>query len=179
MRRADWIGMVILTGSLIALLYGITSGGVLHAWNSGAVIASVAVGLSGTVVFSVYEELWAKEPVIPLRIFKSRTAGSAYVGAFSLGFVLWAMQYYLILYVSSLTLIAAEQQSDHWNTVSCYKRTFLTGSWSMYPPGNTLRSCFCRRWRLHYLKTAEIPNCQLRLVAIGHTWLLAHDSTKD
>ncbi|KAH7387011.1 major facilitator superfamily domain-containing protein [Phaeosphaeria sp. MPI-PUGE-AT-0046c] len=98
LRRADWIGMVILTGSLIALLYGITSGGVLHAWKSGTVIASIAVGLSGTVVFSVHEGLWAKEPVIPLRIFKSRTAGSAYVGAFSLGFVLWAMQYYLILY---------------------------------------------------------------------------------
>lgn len=105
--------MVILTGSLIALLYGITSGGVLHAWNSGAVIASIAVGLSGTVLFLVHEELWAKNPIIPSRIFKNRTAGSAYVGAFILGFVLWAMQYYLILYVSYLTLIAAEQQSDY------------------------------------------------------------------
>lgn len=39
--------------------------------------------------------------MIPLRIFKNRTAGAAYVSAFVLGFVLWAMQYYLILYVGS------------------------------------------------------------------------------
>jgi hypothetical protein len=113
LRRADWVGILVLTGSLIALLYGITSGGVLHAWNSGAVIASIVVGLSGTAVFLIYEERWAEEPMIPSRIFKSRTAGAAYVGTFVLGFVLWAMQYYLILYVSSLSFITAGKQPNH------------------------------------------------------------------
>jgi hypothetical protein len=109
LRRADWAGMLILTVSLIAMLYGITSGGVIHAWSSGAVIACIAVGLSGIVLFTLHEALWAKEPIIPLRIFKNRTAGSAYTGAFILGFVLWAMQYYLILYVSSVTILPVEQ----------------------------------------------------------------------
>jgi hypothetical protein len=179
LRRADWVGIVVLTGSLIALLYGITSGGVLHAWSSGAVIASIVVGLSGIAVFSVYEELWAKEPIIPLRIFKNRTAGVAYVGTFVLGFVLWAMQYYLILYVSSPTFTAVRQQSDHLNTVSCHKRTFPARIWSIYPSGNTLYTCVCCRWRLHYLKAAEVSNCQLCLMAFGDSWLLTHDSTKD
>jgi hypothetical protein len=89
LKRADWTGIFLLTGSLISLLYGITSGGVLHDWDSGAVIASIVVGFCGTAVFLVYEEFWAKEPMIPLRIFKNRTAGAAYVSTFVLGFVLW------------------------------------------------------------------------------------------
>ena len=99
LKRVDWTGIFILTGSLISLLYGITSGGVLHSWGSAAVIASTAIGLCGTAVFLIYESRFAREPMIPLRIFSNRTASAAYVSSFVLGFVLWAMQYYLILYV--------------------------------------------------------------------------------
>lgn len=126
---------MILTGSLIALLYGITSGGVLHAWSSGAVIASIVVGLCGTTVFSVYEEFWAKEPMIPLRIFKNPTAGAAYVSAFVLGFVLWAMQYYLILYVSSLTITTGIQRSDHLKQFLVTREHSLVGSGVSILPG--------------------------------------------
>jgi len=92
--------MVILTGSLISILYGVTSGGVLHAWNSSAIITSIIVGSVGTAVFIIFEAKFAAAPMIPLRIFTNRTAGAAYTSSFVLGFVLWAMQYYLILYVS-------------------------------------------------------------------------------
>jgi hypothetical protein len=91
--------MAIITGSFIALLFGITSGGVIHPWKSGAVIASIVAGACGTVVFAVYEEYGTNEPMIPLRIFKSRTAAAAFISTFVLGFVLWAMEYYFLLYV--------------------------------------------------------------------------------
>jgi succinate dehydrogenase/fumarate reductase cytochrome b subunit len=81
LKRVDWGGIVILTGSLISLLYGVL----------------------GTIVFLFYEWKIGAEPMIPLRIFGNRTAGSAYVSCFVLGFVLWAMQYYLILYVSKVS----------------------------------------------------------------------------
>lgn len=112
LRKADWTGITILTGSLISLLYGVTSGGVLHPWNSAAVIASIFVGLSGTVTFLLYEDFFAKKPMIPLRIFKNRSAAAAYVSAFVLGFVLWAMQYYLILYVRTSYLTSQAQNTD-------------------------------------------------------------------
>lgn len=98
--RVDWLGAFVLTGSLISLLYGVSSGGVLYAWNSTAVITTIVIGLFGIGLFAFYEDKFAKEPMIPLRIFGSRTAGAAYLSSFVLGFVLWAMQYYLILYVS-------------------------------------------------------------------------------
>lgn len=97
--KVDWIGMVTLTGSLISLLYGVTSGGVLQPWKSASVISTIVLGVLGTAVFVLYEHYFATEPMIPLRIFSNRTAGAAYFSSFVLGFVLWAMQYYLILYV--------------------------------------------------------------------------------
>ncbi|EPE33260.1 MFS general substrate transporter [Glarea lozoyensis ATCC 20868] len=98
LKRVDWVGVVVLTGSLISLLYGITSGGVIHPWDSGRVIASIVIAAFGLTVFLFYEHKYAKEPMIPLRIFASRTAAAAFVASFSLGFDLWAMQYYLIQY---------------------------------------------------------------------------------
>jgi hypothetical protein len=111
LKRVDWVGVVVLTGSLIALLYGITSGGVIHSWDSGAVIASIVIASFGLVLFLFYEHKYAKEPMIPLRIFASRTAAAAFVASFSLGFDLWAMQYYLIQYVSSLSYNSAGTQT--------------------------------------------------------------------
>ncbi|CAG8949011.1 hypothetical protein HYFRA_00002139 [Hymenoscyphus fraxineus] len=98
LKRKDWIGITVLTGSLISLLYGVTSGGVLHPWNSVSVILSIAIGVIGVTFFVFYEQKFAKEPMIPLRIFASRTAGVSYLSSFCLGFVLWATQYYLIQY---------------------------------------------------------------------------------
>lgn len=102
LRRVDWTGMFILTASLISLLYGVTSGGVLQPWNSAAVVSTIVIGALGTAGFLLYEEYFAKEPMVPLRIFSNRTSGAAYISSFILGFVLWAMQYYLILYVRQL-----------------------------------------------------------------------------
>ncbi|KAN0092489.1 MFS general substrate transporter [Hyaloscypha variabilis] len=98
LRQVDWTGMLILTASLISLLYGVTSGGVLQPWDSAVVIFTIVIGTCGITCFLLYEAYFAKEPMIPLRIFSSRTAGAAYISSFILGFVLWAMQYYLILY---------------------------------------------------------------------------------
>ncbi|KAE9366460.1 MFS general substrate transporter, partial [Stipitochalara longipes BDJ] len=98
LRRVDWTGMFMLTTSLISLLYGVTSGGVLQPWNSAAVVSTIVIGALGSTGFLLYEAYLAKEPMVPLRIFSNRTAGAAYISSFILGFVLWAMQYYLILY---------------------------------------------------------------------------------
>jgi MFS family permease len=99
LARVDWTGIFLLTSSLISLLYGMTSGGVLHQWDSAQVISSTVIGVIGISLFLFYENRFPNHPMIPLRIFANRTAGAAYFSSFVLGFVLWAMQYYLIQYV--------------------------------------------------------------------------------
>jgi hypothetical protein len=98
--KIDWIGLGILTGSLGAVLFGITSGDVLFPWGSAKIIAPLVVGSLGLVVFVLYEHKIASNPVVPLRIFATQTAASGYYITFVQALILWAIAYYLILYVS-------------------------------------------------------------------------------
>lgn len=169
-----------MTSSLISLLYGITSGGVLHSWNSAAVITSIVIGTCGTAVFLLYEELFAKEPMIPLRIFKNRSAAAAYVSAFVLGFVLWAMQYYLILYVRAHLLISERQQvlTVH-SKVLRHSTPFTFGIGRCYPPRYAVRPHRRCRRRIYHLQTAAIPYRQLDLVAFGDSWVRIDDTVEN
>lgn len=98
-RDLDWIGLVVLVGSSIALLYGITTGGVLHSWLSAQTIVPLVIGVLGIAAFVVFEGRWARNPLMPLRIFSRRTAAAGYASTFFHGFIVWAMSYLLILYV--------------------------------------------------------------------------------
>jgi hypothetical protein len=99
LQRFDWGGILILTGSLIGLLYGVSGGGVLHSWNSVNILCALVFGAVGIAVFALYEIGVAPHPMMPMRIFYNRTAASALLSSMVNGVILWAMIYYLILYV--------------------------------------------------------------------------------
>ncbi|KAH8816680.1 MFS multidrug transporter [Xylogone sp. PMI_703] len=97
-KGIDWVGVVILSGSLVGVLYGITGGNVLYPWDSPRIIVPLIVGGLGVLLFVYYEHRWATDPIIPLRLFSSRTAASGYYITFIHAVVLWSIAYYLILY---------------------------------------------------------------------------------
>ncbi|KAF2263055.1 MFS general substrate transporter, partial [Lojkania enalia] len=97
--KIDYLGAIILTPSLVALLYGITGGGgVLFAWSHPRIICALVIGAIGVVITIVCELKFAKYPMIPPIIFQDLTAVSGYFSAWIHGIVLWALAYYLILY---------------------------------------------------------------------------------
>ncbi|KAF1997494.1 MFS general substrate transporter [Amniculicola lignicola CBS 123094] len=98
LKKIDWIGIVMLTGPCLGLLYGITSGNIVFSWTSPQILSAVIIGILGIAGFFAYEAKIPKLPMIPVRIFMNRTSNGAYFCSFMMGFVLWAMQYYLILY---------------------------------------------------------------------------------
>ncbi|KAF2636610.1 MFS general substrate transporter [Massarina eburnea CBS 473.64] len=71
----DWIGVLLYTGSLCILIFGINWGGVLYPWNSPAVICTMVIG--GVTLFGILPmyEIWVKrrgkEPYLPLHLFKN------------------------------------------------------------------------------------------------------------
>ena len=81
-RRIDWIGIVVFMASTTSLLFGITVGGTLYDWNSFGTLLPIILGAAGLVSFGVYEWFIPKEPMVPLKVFVSRTAMSAYFGTF-------------------------------------------------------------------------------------------------
>jgi hypothetical protein len=100
LTQLDWIGILVSTGSVIGVLYGITSGNVLEPWDSPQILSALIIGAVGIAIFFLYEAKVSSNPMIPVRIFGNRTSNGAYLASFVMGIVLWAMQYYLILYVS-------------------------------------------------------------------------------
>ncbi|RFU26452.1 hypothetical protein B7463_g9877, partial [Scytalidium lignicola] len=97
-KVVDWVGIVLLSGSLVGVLYDITGGNVLYSWDSPQIITPLVVGSVRIAVFVYHEHRWASNPIIPLRVFASRTAASGYYTTFIHGLVLWAITYYLLLY---------------------------------------------------------------------------------
>lgn len=69
------------------ILFGLDFGGVIFPWDSAKVIALLVVG--GIMIFAfVYSEArMAKNPLIPMTLFKQRTNVAAFAVAFFHGFV--------------------------------------------------------------------------------------------
>ena len=65
-----------MTAGLAVLVYGIVSTDV-HPWGSPQTIVTLAIGLALLAVFFVTEARFAKDPLIPLSIFKRRSLSVA------------------------------------------------------------------------------------------------------
>ncbi|KAH9847865.1 iron permease [Lenzites betulinus] len=99
-KRMDWIGFIIVF-STVALLIGMTFGGLRFPWSSGHVIAPLVVGGIGIVAFFAYEKRWSGTTV-PSYFFTSRTTFSGYVGTFLHGIVSLAAIYYLPVFFQAV-----------------------------------------------------------------------------
>jgi hypothetical protein len=97
--------MIVFTSSLVSLLYGVTAGGSVEPWASAKIITPLVLGFCGIASFVVYEGKWAQQPMVPLRIFYSRTAASGYISSWLHALVMWSVGYYLILYVSKFSIL--------------------------------------------------------------------------
>jgi hypothetical protein len=98
LKRIDILGVIVFVGSSTSFLFGLTAGGVLYPWASGNVIAPMVIGIAGMVGFWAIEEYLAKEPMMPMRVFKERTAFAGYFGTVVHGLILWGLIYYALLW---------------------------------------------------------------------------------
>jgi EmrB/QacA subfamily drug resistance transporter len=67
----DWLGSVSIAAAVVPLLLAVIWGGHTYAWNSPQVIGLFAIAAIMTVSFTIAEH-FAKDPIIPLRLFRSR-----------------------------------------------------------------------------------------------------------
>src|SRR5436189_2798433 len=82
-RNFDLLGAVLVTLGMTALTYGIVTTDRLG-WGSAGVLAPIAAGLALLVAFGLYESNIAREPLMPLRIFRLRTLRAANLTIFLL-----------------------------------------------------------------------------------------------
>ena len=67
--KFDYIGSILMSISLVALLLALTLGGVSYAWSSSMIISLFVASLIFGIAF-VYVETKAEQPIIPLRLFR-------------------------------------------------------------------------------------------------------------
>ena len=97
--RFDWIGCFLFTASSTGFLFGLTTGGVMYAWDSWRVLLPLIVGPVGLGLFWWYEIRLAKEPLIHRGMFNNLDMIVTYVLALLHGMVLWSLLYFLREYI--------------------------------------------------------------------------------
>jgi EmrB/QacA subfamily drug resistance transporter len=100
-RYFDVAGAITVTLGLVLLCYGIVRTDV-HGWGSADVLVPMLAGLALLGVFVFIEGRLSKRPLMPLDVFKSRTLTGANVVVFFLGASMFAMWYFVSLYLQQV-----------------------------------------------------------------------------
>jgi EmrB/QacA subfamily drug resistance transporter len=94
----DYLGAAFLTAGVSALLIWVTLAGDSFAWGSVDTALFVGGGLLAIAAFIV-TELRAKEPIVPLRLFRDRTTTLAIVASMVIGVALFGSTVFLGQYL--------------------------------------------------------------------------------
>ena len=97
----DYAGTLALTGSIVALLFALLQGGTSWAWTSPQSLALFAVFVF-LLVFFIWLERRAPEPILPLALFKNRIISIASLGGLILGVTMFGVTTYVPLFVQGV-----------------------------------------------------------------------------
>ncbi|KAJ6579540.1 MFS amino acid permease [Mycena vulgaris] len=99
-REFDFVGLILLVGGVVCLLLGFNQS--QAGWDRPATIALLVVGCVIIVIGVVYEGWTDRSPIIPPRLFKTRTTGLIFFIVFFHSFAFFCAAYYLPLYFQIL-----------------------------------------------------------------------------
>src|SRR3954468_2484548 len=100
-RYFDMAGAVTVTAGLVALCYGIVRTDV-KGWGSAETVGAMALGVALLGLFLFIEGRLSARPLVPLRVFGSRTLSGANIVVFFLGASMFAMWYFVSLYLQQV-----------------------------------------------------------------------------
>src|SRR3954452_6134157 len=100
-RYFDVAGATTVTLGLVLLCYGIVRTDV-KGWGSPEVLVPMLLGVGLLGIFLLIEGRLSKRPLMPLSVFRSRTLSGANVVVFFLGASMFAMWYFVSLYLQQV-----------------------------------------------------------------------------
>ncbi|KAJ7031126.1 MFS amino acid permease [Mycena alexandri] len=99
-REFDFVGLFLFIGGVVCLLLGFNQS--QNGWNNPATIALLVVGCVTLIFGVIFESCTTRSPIIPPRLFKTRTTGLIFVTVFFHSFAFFSAAYYLPLYFQIL-----------------------------------------------------------------------------
>jgi EmrB/QacA subfamily drug resistance transporter len=99
-RRLDWVGAVLVTVGLVALIYALLEAGSAGWWRPGTLLPLLAAvtALAGFVL----AEARRPDPLVPLGFLRDRTRGTAYLAALAVMAAFFATFFSLTLYMQDV-----------------------------------------------------------------------------
>jgi predicted MFS family arabinose efflux permease len=117
-RRADWLGFILFSGSLAALVFGLIRASALG-WGAGIVLGSFAAFLVLMTAFVALERR-QRYPMLDLTLLRKPTFVGGLIAAFAVNASIFSLFTYLTLYQQDILGYSAEQTGLHF--------LYLTGS---------------------------------------------------
>lgn len=101
-QTIDWIGLVLLFGSILSLLFLFELGGKTYAWNS---LPPLGLALLFVVLFAGFLQVERSkpEPFIPLRLFRNRLFAISQTVGFFQGLVMMAAFTFIPLFIQTVS----------------------------------------------------------------------------
>jgi EmrB/QacA subfamily drug resistance transporter len=97
----DYLGSGLLLISVSALMLALIQGGVAWSWSSPPSYGLFALFLIG-MIFFLFQEKRAKEPMMPLDIWKNRVISASNLGSFTTGMIMIAVISFIPTYVQGV-----------------------------------------------------------------------------
>lgn len=96
-HKVDYAGAALLAVAVVTLLLGTVWGGVDYPWGSAQIIGLFSAAAISTLLF-VWRERYAREPIIPLSLFKNSIFSVASLLSFTIGIVMFGALIFLPQY---------------------------------------------------------------------------------
>ncbi|KAL8822330.1 MAG: hypothetical protein Q9191_006934 [Dirinaria sp. TL-2023a] len=106
LNRLDWIGMFLAVVGITIFVLPFSWAGSLYQWDSWRTLFPMLLGVVMLVAFATYEKRPAT-PIMPHRLFRSKTTNMTLAGAFIHGMILMSILQYLPLFYQAVELETA------------------------------------------------------------------------
>ncbi|KAI4671897.1 uncharacterized protein J4E78_000395 [Alternaria triticimaculans] len=96
LKKVDYVGSGMLTGSVLMLLVSLSTGGAPKPWSHVSVVIPMVFGILGLIGFGFWERCtYCKYPIMPPHVFSNRTTNIAFALTTMHGFITYGFQFYL------------------------------------------------------------------------------------
>lgn len=105
-RQIDWVGNVLLSGSVVSILIALSWADTRYPWSSWHILVPLILGFAGLVGFHLFElSPWCPAlPAIPPRMWSNRTSTVGLVLSFLQSMLIYWRTYFLPLYFQAVLL---------------------------------------------------------------------------
>ncbi len=99
-ERLDWIGCLLFSGSLLALLYGLTQG-IEMGWGSYQIIGLFCAAALGLALFVLWEKR-VEWPALDLKVFQNRLFDFSVAAATFQSLAIYSVQFIVVFYLQAV-----------------------------------------------------------------------------